>query len=184
MIGFGERNEELGEHYTFLVGLTDNLDHELRLYVAAAIEGEPEQFIDYGAYPESVRGNIEGSPELQDMLLSSYPVFASEEDIYEIAFDGYVLFMERDESYTVGDDYEECEGRYLVRLTKSRLMDDLDHYSPFVGTDWPGLLTHYGVYCEDHLVDVVTSVEPRIRKLGAEEISARGFGFIVGDERE
>ena len=40
---------------------------------------------------------------------------------------------------------------------------------------YPGPLTHYGVYCEDHLLDVITNAEPTVRRMSAGEIEAWGF---------
>lgn len=40
---------------------------------------------------------------------------------------------------------------------------------------YPGPLTHYGVYCEDHLLDVITNAEPTVRRMSAGEIETWGF---------
>lgn len=101
-------------------------------------------------------------------------VTASTEDVWQIDIDGYVLFMERDESYTGWDDYEIRKGNYLIEFERSRLLDDLSHYT-FADYHYPGPLTHYGIYCEDHIIDVVTNVVPAVHKLSAEEIYAWGI---------
>lgn len=42
MVGFGCDNNELGEHIApFLLGIFNNLNHELRVVVGASVESEP-----------------------------------------------------------------------------------------------------------------------------------------------
>ena len=101
-------------------------------------------------------------------------VTASSEDIWEIAIDGYVLLMGRDESYTVYDEYEVGRGRWLVEYERSRLLDDLAHYT-FATDRYPGPLHHYGICCEDHLIDIVTDSAATVRKLSQHEIADRGL---------
>ena len=175
MVGFGQGNKELGEQIApFMLEMTDNLDHELRVTIASSVVGEPAGRVDLDEWPGSIRENIERSERLQEMVAQMRDVTASTEDIWEIAIDGYVLLMERDESYTVYDEYEISRGRWLMVFERSRLMDDLAHHT-FATDRYPGPLTHYGIYCEDHLIDVVTTSTPSIRKLSQQEISERGL---------
>ena len=175
MVGFGCDNKELGEKIApFMHAMTDNLDHELRIVVGASVVGEPAGKVDLEEWPQSVRENIEGSEKLQDMISHMSDVWGSTEDVWEIDIDGYVLLMERDESYTTWDDYEIRKGWWLIEFERSRLLDDLAHYT-FADNRYPGPLKHYGIYCEDHLVDVVTNVTPVVRKLTPEEIRAWGI---------
>lgn len=168
-------NKELGEKIApFMHAMTDNLDHELRIVVGASVVGEPAGKVNLEEWPQSVRENIEGSKKLQDMISRMSDVWGSTDDVWEIDIDGYVLFMERDESYTTWDDYEIEKGRILVEFERSRLLDDLAHFT-FADDHYPGPLKHYGIYCEDHLVDVVTDATPVVRKLTAEEIRAWGI---------
>ena len=94
--------------------------------------------------------------------------------MWEIDVDGYVLLMERNESYTTWDDYAIERGMWLMVFERSCLLDDLSHYT-FANDRYPGKLAHYGVYCEDHLIDIVTDAIPIVRKLTAEEIHAWGI---------
>lgn len=175
MVGFGLDNVELGTKIApFMFALFDNLDHELRVVVGVSVLGEPTGTIDLDEWPPDVRANIENDEVLQDMIASMGDVWGSTEDVWEIRFDGYALFMERDESYTAYDDYEVREGRWLVEFSRSRLLDDLRHYT-FADDSYPGPLSHFGVYCEDHLIDVITDAAPAVRKLNPTEIRALGI---------
>lgn len=175
MVGFGCDNKELGEKIApFMHAMTDNLDHKLRIVVGASVIGEPAGSVNLEEWPQSVRENIEGSEKLQDTISRMSDVWGSTDDVWEIDIDGYVLFMERSESYTTWDDYEIRHGRILIEFERSRLLDDLAHFT-FADDRYSGPLKHYGIYCEDHLVDVVTNAMPVVRKLTSEEIRAWGI---------
>lgn len=175
MVGFGCDNIELGKQIApFMMGMTDNLDHELRIIVGASVVGEPVGKVVLEEWPESMQKNILRSEKLQEMISSMSGVWGSTDDMWEISVDGYVLLMERNESYTTWDDYQIVRGQWLMVFERSKLLDDLSHYT-FADDSYPGKLTHYGVYCEDHLIDIVTDAMPIVRKLSAEEIQALGI---------
>lgn len=175
MVGFGCDNFELGEQIApFMMGMTDNLNHELKIVVGASVVGEPAGKVVLEEWPQSVQKNILRSEKLQEMISGMSDVWGSADDVWEIDIDGYVLFMERNESYTTWDDYQIVEGQWLMVFERSRLLDDLAHYT-FADDSYPGKLIHYGVYCEDHLIDIVTDATPIVRKLTAEEIQAWGI---------
>ncbi len=108
---------------------------------------------------------------LRVVVTQSFPREGDPDDYWEVSFAGYVLFMERDESYTVPDGYEVRHGRWLEVFERSRLMDHLPSYT-FADDLFPGPLTHYCVCGEDHVVDVVTTATPQVRLLTADEVAA------------
>ena len=112
---------------------------------------------------------------LRVVVTQSFPREDDPDDYWEVSFAGYVLFMERDESYTVPDDCEVSRGRWLEVLERSRLMDHLSSYT-FADNLFPGPLTHYRVCGEDHVVDVVTAAAPQVRRLSADEVAAIDWG--------
>ena len=175
MVGFGCDNAELGKQIPpFMLGMTDDLDHKLRIAVGASVVGEPAGKVELEEWPESIQENVKRSEKLQEMISSMRDVWGSTEDVWEIDVDGYVLLMERNESYTTLDDYAIERGMWLMVFERSCLLDDLSHYT-FANDRYPGKLAHYGVYCEDHLIDIVTDAIPIVRKLTAEEIHAWGI---------
>ena len=112
---------------------------------------------------------------LRVVVTQSFPREGDPDDYWEVTFAGYVLFMERDESYTVPDDYEVRCGRWLEVFERSRLMDHLSSYT-FADDLFPGPLTHYRVCGEDHVVDVVTTATPQVRLLTADEVAELDWG--------
>ena len=118
---------------------------------------------------------------LRVVVTQSFPREGDPDDYWEVSFAGYVLFMERDESYTVPDDYEVRCGRWLEVFERSRLMDHLSSYT-FADDLFPGPLTHYRVCGEDHIVDVVTTTMPQVRLLTADEVAVLDWEPDEGEE--
>ena len=111
---------------------------------------------------------------LRVVVTQSFPREGDPDDYWEVSFAGYVLFMERDESDTVPDEYEARRGRWLEVIERSHLMDHLSSYT-FADNLFPGPLTHYCVCGEDHIVDVVTTAMPQVRLLTADEVASLGW---------
>ncbi len=83
----------------------------------------------------------------------------------KIQFDNYLMHMTRDESYTMGDEYEIRKGMWLIKFEKSRFLD-LNDSDTVITTnnlfDTPGQRSHYGIYTWDYLIDVITYNAPMI----------------------
>lgn len=162
MIEFGGENKEINEKCKtapFLLSLQDAPDNVLKIVIAFPMEGE--EGADLENFPEPYKSRVE------DMLIHSRPVYEDMEQVYEIVFEDYVIYQNRNESYTVWDDYEIRKGNYLIIFEKSRLLD----YYEDVLFDFDDEETkrdkrkHYGIYTENHILDVISNSEPRIRKL-------------------
>ena len=166
MIEFGGENKKINmkcKTAPFLLSLEDTPDNVLRIVIAFPMEGEEGTDIDN--FPEPYKSRVE------DMLIHSRPVYEDKEQVYEIVFDDYVIYQNRNETYTVWDDYETRRGNYLIIFEKSRLLD----YYEDVLFDFDDEETkrekrkHYGIYTENHILDVISNSEPRIRKIEIEQ---------------
>ena len=64
------------------------------------------------------------------------------------------------------DNYEIQKGKYFIIFEKSRLLDYLPQIveKEIVEAYNPNGWKHYGIYCQNHIVDVIASEEPKIRK--------------------
>ena len=84
-----------------------------------------------------------------------------------------VLYQMRNESYSSFGGYGIWEGRYLIRFRRSRLLDALPRLTDcFMGADgtcYPGGWPHYGVYMQNHILDVISTETPVIRRVGDKE---------------
>lgn len=172
MIGFGCDNEELGDNGPpFMIRMIDDIDHELKIYIAASEEGTNLAETNYEEWPEHARKSAESNEAIKNILMRSVEIVHDMKRIWEIHFDSYALFMERDESYTTYDYDEVRKGKTLIIFEKSKFLDDISRYG-FADAMFPNALVHYGVYCEDHIIDVITNERPSVRRLSLEEIAA------------
>lgn len=100
-------------------------------------------------------------------------VFPDMSELYEISFDDYILHQTRSEFYASYEAGEIKKGNALVIFEKSRLLDVLpaltDCRKRADGSFYPEKWTHYGLFCVNHVIDVISCIEPEIRKIEAEE---------------
>ena len=153
---FGEGNDSLGK-FVFVLNIED-VDNELKIILSGCVEGEKGTDID-----------DESSEALEEILKESTPIYPSEDDVYEIIFPNYIIYQVRNESYCSWDDYEIRKGRRLIIFEKSRLLDHFQTVTDSCQTEdgdfYPGEWKHYGVYGEDHIIDVITHEKPIIKKI-------------------
>ena len=159
MIAFGQQDSGQGP---FLISLSEEYDNDLKIVVSLSCTGEIGENAD-----------DMGIPALGDILRKSRPILPDENQTYEILFEGYILYQTRNESYTSWDDYEIRNGTYFIIFEKSRLLDALpvltDCQILSDGTPYPGNWKHYGIYCQNHIIDIISCYEPEIKKLNNKE---------------
>jgi hypothetical protein len=111
--------------------------------------------------------STEEKPKIAAMLAESYPIYPDENNLYEISFDEYILYQTRSEFYSCDTDSELSHGRYLTTLEHSALLDCLPE---FISTDLvkaccPDDIRHYRIYCQLHIIDIISQKAPIIRSL-------------------
>lgn len=155
MIAFGQQDSGNGP---FLVSLSEEDENGLKLVVSLSCTGEIGENAD-----------DMGIPALGELLRKSRPILPDEKQTYEILFERYILYQTRNESFTSWDNYEIRNGTYFIIFEKSRLLDALplltDCQILSNGTPYPGIWKHYGIYCQNHIIDVISCYPPEIRKL-------------------
>lgn len=158
MIEFGTDNNEANHLAPFLISAEEGEENEIKYVVALAARGEKGTGADHL-----------GIPALEEIVKNCYPIYVSEEKIYEILFDKYIIHQTRNESLTCWDDYEEKHGNYFIIFEKSRLLDYLNIAieKEIAKAYWPQGWKHYGIYCQNHIIDIVAPEPPTIRKLPA-----------------
>ena len=154
MILFGTENEEMSTA-PFLVKTIEEGENGIRFIVSLSIQGK-----------KGIDRNDIGIPALSKLLLESTPICPDENNLYEILFENYVFHMARNESYTCWDDYEIRHDKYFIIFDKSRLLDYLPQIvnQGIVESYYPKGWKHYGIYCQNHIIDVIATKEPRIKK--------------------
>lgn len=160
MLSFGGGHPPM-DHAPFLLRLWDDEDGVLRVVIALARAGET------GA------GARTGNAGIDAILDHCRPITPDEDAVYEITFERYILYQTRNESYSSYDAYEVREGQYLIRFRRSRLLDALPLLTDCCrwedGTCYPGEWTHYGIYTQNHILDVISTESPVIRRVEDKE---------------
>lgn len=153
MIKFGD-DTDIMNSAPFLIKTIEGQNNDISFIISLPFEGEK------GADVDDI-----GIPALNEILTDCIPLYPDENNTYEIIFEDYVLHMTRNESFTTWDDYEIRHGKYLIMFERSRLLDSM---SVFVECELLKAVCnnagkHYGIYCQNHLVDIIATNEPIIR---------------------
>lgn len=82
--------------------------------------------------------------------------------IFTLSWSDYVAYSVRNESYTTVDKYEIFEGRTFVKYSKSRYLDFVQQ-ATFADDTYPGPMTHWGIFCLNHIIDVVSCSQPVVQ---------------------
>ena len=87
MISFEELDLMLGNHAPFLMSLSDGLQEELHIVIAAAEVGDVGSNIpDFEGVNESTR------QALHEILADTQPIKANERRLFEICFHDYIIW--------------------------------------------------------------------------------------------
>lgn len=81
--------------------------------------------------------------------------------IFTFQWPSYVAYSVRNESYTTMDNYEIFEGRNFVKYSQSRYLDFVRD-ATFADDSFPGPMTHWGIFCLNHIIDVVSCHQPEV----------------------
>ncbi len=85
--------------------------------------------------------------------------------LFEVQWDLYIAYSVRNESFVALDRSEEIEsGRLACVYAKSRFLEYVAS-ATFATHEHPGPLQHIGLLCQNHIVDVISTQEPKVRQL-------------------
>lgn len=148
-------------HAPFLISMSDGLQEELRLVIAAAEIGPVG-----GRIPELHESDEATRQALHKILADSRPIEINEQCVYEICFHEYILYQVRNESFCSYDPDEVGRGKYMVLFEKSKLLSRLGDFTDAQqledGTFYPGKWTHYCIRTQCHVIDVISHCPPTI----------------------
>lgn len=157
MIGFGKDDKTTNSASPFLIKSEEREENCVKFFVAMSCHGEKGSVVD----------NVE-SDEIKALLDKCYPICPDYKYVYEIIFERYILYQTRNESFCSWDNYEVREGTSFIIFKKSRMLDYLSQITDCQqlrdGTFYPGEWKHYGIYCQNHIIDIISCYEPTIKK--------------------
>ncbi len=157
MLEFGTANEEINQYSRlapFVISVTVTQDNELSIIIAlpAPINSKPN-------YDNQM---------LNEILSNATQTGADLSRMYEIRFESYIIYQCRNESFTCFDASEIRKGDYLIIFEKSKL---LDYYESvifdFYTDNEKSKRKHYGIYAENHVIDIIANEPPIIKKLNS-----------------
>lgn len=135
----------------FLEEIGEPADNALRLKLVEARPGGAPGPVD--AEPDAV---------LRELLRTSTRIEHGPGcKIIELYWPSYVAYSVRNESYCVPDEYETFDGRLFLRYTRSRYLDFVAS-ATFADAGYPGPFVHYGIFCLNHIIDVVSVTPPTV----------------------
>jgi len=156
-VKFGGENERLGR-FAYAHRIED-VEGTLRVVLTGTYEGEKGTGIS-----EGLRDDV------KEALKESCPLLTNEDEAYEIIFPEYIMYQVRTEEYCSWDEYEIRKGHILCIFERSRLLDyreiAVDCCGELASGGYhPGKWTHYGIYSDFQIIDVITHKEPIIKKI-------------------
>lgn len=95
----------------------------------------------------------------------SYPTESKPSATYSITFDSFIAYSVGHESFIKPDKCAVSEGMQFVRFRQSRYLRHIEE-SCYGEDVHSGMRFHYGIYCLNQLIDVVTNEAPRIAYVG------------------
>lgn len=161
---FDMLDAKLGDDAPFLISLSDGLQEELRLVIAGAIVGNTDDNIpDFEGTDDATKRAIRA------VLAKTRPIEANEQCSFEICFHNYITYRIRNESFSSYDPEAIGNGRYLIIFEKSEFLSNLhittDAQVLDDGSYYPGKWIHYGIYTQNHIIDVIAQDAPDISEI-------------------
>lgn len=136
--------------WLFLQEIGEPADNELSLKI---VEGQS------GGAPDPL--DSPADEVLGELVRTASPIVpVSGCKIFELYWPSYIAYSVRDESYCSGDKYDEFNGGLFKQYTRSHYLDFVAS-ATFADAGYPGPFVHYGIFCQNHVIDVV-SMEPPI----------------------
>lgn len=85
---------------------------------------------------------------------------------FELSWSSYVAYLVTNESYASAENGESVDGsgRLIQQYDKSSFLESIAR-STIATNEYPGLLIHVRILCENHVVDVVSTEFPKAREL-------------------
>ncbi len=129
--------------------------------------GEPSDNALSLVIEQATIGAMEEVREIGDVAFSDLrPIESTAQScMFEVSWRSYVAYSVRNESFVTIDDYEQVEFGKVGRVySRSRFLDYVAT-STIASAEYPGPFRHFEVVCLNHIIDVVSTALPIVRKL-------------------
>ena len=138
-------------HSLFLAKASEPRENALSLLVVESIESPDSESMEIAG------ARIEGLHRVAP---------SNESRRFELAWNSYVAYIVSNESYASPETGELVagSGRLIQQYDKSSFLEYIGR-STIATAEYPGLLTHIRILCENHVVDVVSTEFPKTNEL-------------------
>lgn len=143
-----------GCEYLYLEFAYEGGDHRLRLWITEA------ELTD--KVTPLVIGGIDFAPKSIEHTADCR--------CFEVTWASTIAYSIRNESYCGRSRYEQFDGRHFVLYAKSHYLDFVSA-ATLATQEYPGPFKHWGIFTLNHVIDVVSTDEPKIRIVKPEEYS-------------
>lgn len=149
--------EQINSHkYLFLDKLVEENDLELVMFIEEARTDEDTD--------EDLKDILDFAPSTKIS-----PIISDEKcKRYKIIFKDYLIFTVTNESFDIGDENENFEGKLFRKYTRSKFLEYIQHavnieYAEILMDE--GKYNHFCICCLNQIIDVASANEPIIEEL-------------------
>lgn len=96
---------------------------------------------------------------------------ADESAAFEIVWEHYVAYCVLNEAFAFSPSSEDVYTGKRVRIYSESRFRQYVSRATFATDEYPGPMQHYEVCCEDHLVNVISTIHPHANKVRSEDAS-------------
>ena len=143
--------------YLDMIEIQETYKDSLRIVIAEA-----------GVSDEAPKISPEEEPNdaLRKILNESKPIEVTDNSAhYEIIFDNYIAYAVTNESYAGGID-EKFEGKLARIYLESAFLNYIGQ-GTFATEEYPGPFVHYGFFCLNQIIDIVSEQPPTVKLINA-----------------
>lgn len=154
---FEELDTELSSGFApFMISLSEGEDNELSVTISPSEAGERRDFSE----------KDEPNPAVRALLSKSRPLLPNESKAFTITFESYILYQVGNESFCSGNPNDRFSGKFLRIYESSALLNRLGEFSDAQiladGTYYPGKWAHYEIVTQNHIISVISYIEPSV----------------------
>jgi hypothetical protein len=141
--------DEINECKYLFLDCIQEFDNSLRLVVQEGLPAGPAESIQVG----------------HTIIPDCTPIDATDASrIFEVVWGKYIGYSALNESYAAVNDQERYEGTRFRIYSKSHFIEYMET-ATFASDEYPGPTQHYEVVCENHIIDVLSTEPPVIRRV-------------------
>lgn len=156
-----ELDLQMGDRAPFLISLHEEAVNNLRIIIAVAEVGKKT---NDSSLLHSMDKEI--NSKLWQILKQCRSITPDNNHKYGVIFENYIAYQVRNESFCSFDTEEIRKGKFIITFEKSKLLEHLPKITDVQkfkdGSYYPAEWKHYGIYTQNHVIDIISHCPPQI----------------------